>query len=94
MQQSTKATPNIKEVLQILLTGKPLHHHDWIAEHDSQEHRLSETISRLRHRCGFKGLIQCPRGKTHPLANHYFIANSDLQPARKLAELHGLIIQD
>jgi len=88
-----KSTPKTKAVINELLTGKAIHHKDWISSHRGEEHRLSETVSRLRHKFGFGDLIQCPRGN-HPLKDHYFIAPSDIPACIQIAKEKGLWMGD
>ncbi len=86
---STKSTPSLKEVINVLLTGKSLHHTDWTKSHGGEQHRLGLAVYSLRHKLGF--MIECPRSKNHPQYSHYFILTSNLADARKHAEYHGLI---
>jgi hypothetical protein len=91
---STKSVPNLKEILALLLAGQAIDHQDVIKAHGGEQHRLGIAIHRLRHKHGFGHLIQCPRGKSHPLQYKYFIAPSDISEALKLAAEQGLLLDN
>ena len=90
----TKAVPAIKPILDRLLKGETLHTQDIIKKNNGEQHRVAIAISRLRHKYGFKDLIQCPRG-CHPSRYRYFIAPSDMKEALELAvKLNLLGVKD
>lgn len=91
LNHSTRAVPSLRAVINKLITGEAVHHTDWTKAHEGEQHRLGLAIYKLRHKFGFAHLIKCPRERNHPLSCHYFIMNSDLEEARKLARFHGLI---
>jgi hypothetical protein len=90
MNSKSKCVPPLVPILERLLNGEFLHHQTITEENNGQGHRLSLTISRLRHTYKLIKLIKCDRGGGQ-YKDHYYIKPSDRAEAKEIAINQGLI---